>query len=394
MLRIGPAFNIIMVYKLYLPSYGGIELLMHIIACELIRRGVIVCTATLRLSDLPSFEVVDGVNVCRLGFRWLLFDQVDVGVDVGGLREVLRDADVVHVFSSIPSSLLVSSLRRCRELGKVCVWQPIYIPGRFRYHRSVFVRLIGGLWDRFVLPRLARYAHGLVTLTSAEAEYFRRFRPDLPIEVFGECVEEVSVDRDFVEEVLGRYGLSWGSYVLSVGRLTWYKGYDLLVDAWRFIEKDYPWLKLVIVGSDWGYKRELLARIHKYGLKNVVMLENVPGKELHALYEGSLFVVQLSRFETFHRIALEAWSHRKPIVALDLDAATEHIRDSDDGLLIRNHNDVGEIVSALRRLIEDDSLRASMGLRGYKVFKERYSVPRYVDRLLKFYEMVREAAKA
>jgi len=58
-------------------------------------------------------------------------------------------------------------------------------------------------------------------------------------------------------------------------------------------------------------------------------------------------------------------------VALDLDTATEHIRDSGAGILIRNRNNLREIICALRRLINDAGLRGSTGLRGYEVFKER-----------------------
>lgn len=357
---------------------------MHSIAKGFINKNVNISVITLILKGLPNHEAFDDVNVYRLGFRTLLFSQIDIGINVSDLKRILENNDVVHAFSSIPSHLLVSSLKLCRSLGKLCVWQPIYIPNRFRFHRSFIVRFLGGLWDRFALPRLASYAHGIVALTSAEADYFRRYRPDLPVEVLGECVKEVNLQKDFVQEVLDSYGLSQNGYIISVGRLAWYKGYDLLVGAWRFIERDYPELKLVIVGSDWGYKRVIVDRIRKYGLKNIIMLEGIPERELHALYEGSMFVVQLSRFETFHRIALEAWSHKKPIVALDLGAATEHIRDSGGGILVGDN--VGEVASAIKALIENRGVRLRMGLKGYELFKIKYSVSSYVNRLLEFYK--------
>jgi len=110
-----------------------------------------------------------------------------------------------------------------------------------------------------------------------------------PLRFLVSALRRFLVNKGFVEEVLGRYGLLCGGYVLSIGRLAWCKGYDLLINAWKFVKKEYPWLKLVIAGSDWGYKRELLARIRRYDLKNVVLLENVPSEGLHALYNGSLF---------------------------------------------------------------------------------------------------------
>ncbi len=129
-----------------------------------------------------------------------------------------------------------------------------------------------------------------------------------------------------------------------------------------------------------------------YGFRDIVLLKNLPSSALYMLYESFVFVAQLSWFETFRRIALEAWSHRKPIVALDLGSATEHIKGSSAGILV--HDNVGEVVSAIRKLIEDGEFRAVMGSRGYEVFRERYSIPSYVDRLLRFYEKVRKVARS
>lgn len=375
------------IYKFFLPNYGGIEVLMYTIAKELVRRGVNVNVITLHLNGLKKYNVIDSIEVFRVKFKRLLFSQVDIGVDVADLRRVLERADVVHIFSSIPSHILISSLKLCSKLGKICIWQPVFIPNRFIYHQNMVVKIFGDFWDKKILPRLVKYPNILIALTSSEAKYFRKYRSDLQVKVLGECVEEVQVDRDFIDKVLNRYSLSWDSYVLSVGRLTWYKGYDLLIDAWRFIEGEYPWLKLVIIGSDWGYKDMITDRIHKYALKNVIILKNIPKKELHALYEGSFFVTQLSRFETFHRIALEAWSHKKPIIALDLGPATEHVKESVAGILV--HDSVEEIVKAFQKLIENPELRRKMGLKGYNVFRSRYSVESYVDKLLDVYRLAK-----
>ncbi len=385
--------NITFTYKFYVPICGGIERLIELIAKSLAKRGFNVKVITLnfkKLGSLSHYEVRDNVTIFRIKTPILIANQIDIGIDSNMLEKLINTSDIVHVFSSIPSCLLIKSLRLCRKTRKICIWQPTFIPRRFRNHKNIGIRLIGYLWDEYFLSYLAKYVHGIVALTGAEAEFFRKKCPNLVIDVLGECVEEVVVDQELLAETLAKYGLAAEGYVLSVGRLAWYKGYDLLLDAWRFVEPRYPWLKLVIVGSDWGYKRAILERVRRYGLRNVVLLEALPSEELHALYEGSLFVAQLSRFETFHRVALEAWGHRKPIVALDLGPATEHIA-SDRGILVRD--DVGDVVKAFETLINDDGLRRSMGLRGYEVFREKYNVESYVDRLLELYRRAEEVAR-
>ncbi|MEB3755318.1 MAG: glycosyltransferase family 4 protein [Desulfurococcales archaeon] len=378
--------KVALIYRFYIPSFGGIEVLIHTIGRGLIYYGLNPYVITLRYDkSLLYRDEFNGVTVVRLNAKRFLMNQIDTGIDANKLRNFLKDMDIVHVFSSLPSSILMHSLRQCNKMNKICLWQPVFIPGRFNYHRSILVKVFGKLWDRFYLPRLARYPQGIIALSNAEAEFFRRVSKDSIIEVLGECVEEVKVGSSYVERVLAKYGLERESYLLSVGRLVWYKGYDLLINAWRSMERKFGWLKLVIVGSDWGYKRIILSMVKKYGLRNVVLLKDIPFLELHALYEASLAVVQLSRFETFHRVSLEAWSHRKPIVALDLGPATEHIS-PDAGILVRDN--VQEIEEAITRLVTDEKLRHGMGERGYVIFKSKYNVESYVRRLLNIYGIV------
>jgi glycosyltransferase involved in cell wall biosynthesis len=171
-----------------------------------------------------------------------------------------------------------------------------------------------------------------------------------------------------------------------VGRVTWYKGHDLLVKAWKNIEKKHPQVKLVIVGKDWGYKSKLRLLTEQEQIGNVVFLDEVTDSELNALYEGSLTVALTTRSEAFHRIAIEAWSHKKPIVALDLGAATKHIT-PDNGILV-SKEDIAEIETALVKLLSDPAATSCMGANGYRKFKENYELTFYIQRLTAIYSAI------
>ncbi|RLF22174.1 MAG: hypothetical protein DRN15_09720 [Thermoprotei archaeon] len=214
--------------------------------------------------------------------------------------------------------------------------------------------------------------------------HFFKEKAKVPAFVLGECVEEVKLDQHTVETILSKYRLERSRYILSVGRIVWYKGYDLLLHAWKHVEHVYNELKLVIVGKDYGYKSKLLKLIRKYNLRNVVFLEDVQSMELHALYEGCLFAVSLSRFETFHRIAIEAWSHKKPIVALDLGPATRHIFNAKGGILTTD--DPLSIIKAFFKLISNTKCCRELGYNGYIAFKRNYSSEIYAKKLLTIYE--------
>ena len=383
--------QIALVYKSYLPSYGGIEVLMHTIAKGLKEKGCDVTVITLnvlpgkRINKLPEEEFIDGIRVLRLKSTELIMSQIDYCVETGLLKNILRECEIVHVFSSLPSAILYKTLSLCRKLKLSCVWQPIFITNRFKYHKNPFVRSLGNIYDEFILPVLARKADVIVSLTEAETNFFKE-KVKVPVFTLGECVEMVHVSPRIMKQVLCKYKISCNRYILSVGRIVWYKGYDLLLHSWRFIEPLFENLKLVIIGRDYGYKKKLLEIINKYKVRNVLFLDPVSFQELHALYQGCLFVVSLSRFETFHRIALEAWVHRKPIIALDLGPATKHIAEARGGILVNEYTP--NIILSMKHLIEDRDSATRMGIRGYTMLKQKYTVDIYVKKLLAIYRYI------
>ena len=72
-------------------------------------------------------------------------------------------------------------------------------------------------------------------------------------------------------------------YILSIGRLTKQKNFSLLISAFKEIIREYPNLKLVILGE--GEDRKKLEKlIMKLSLKNIVFLEGYKRNIFHHLY--------------------------------------------------------------------------------------------------------------
>ncbi|MFR2767087.1 MAG: glycosyltransferase [Thomasclavelia sp.] len=101
--------------------------------------------------------------------------------------------------------------------------------------------------------------------------------------------------------------------LLSVGRLTSQKGFDLLLEVAKIIfnnETDWKWL---IVGE--GEERENLEKkIKQYNLEKKVML--VGNKtNIDDFYNKSSIFVLTSRFEGFGLVITEAKAHHLPCVS-------------------------------------------------------------------------------
>lgn len=156
--------------------------------------------------------------------------------------------------------------------------------------------------------------------------------------------------------------------VISVGRLTFQKGFDLLVDAWAGVPAGLrkEW-KLLIIGD--GEDKPLLEKkIAELGLEDSVELIGAT-KAVFAYFEKASVYCLSSRFEGLPMVLLEALAFHLPIVAFDCDTGPEElIEHGENGILVEAGN-VNKLSESLTALMQDDSLRDRM--RKYKSQKLR-----------------------
>jgi glycosyltransferase involved in cell wall biosynthesis len=151
--------------------------------------------------------------------------------------------------------------------------------------------------------------------------------------------------------------------VISVGRITYQKGFDLLVDAWGKLpaELRHDW-KLLIIGD--GEDKPLLeGKISALGIGDSVELVGAT-KAVFAYFEKASLYCLSSRFEGLPMVLLEALAFHLPIVAFDCDTGPEElIENGQNGILVEAGN-VDKMAQSLAELMRDDDVRARM--RKYK----------------------------
>lgn len=167
--------------------------------------------------------------------------------------------------------------------------------------------------------------------------------------------------------------------VLSVGRLNYQKGQDLLLQAWAIVEAKHPDWQLDIFGD--GEEREsLYAQISALNLRNVVIHPSTT--EIYDEYIQSDFLVCSSRWESFGLIIIEAMSSGIPVVSYDCDNGPRNIiTDGEDGLLAKNGS-IEDLAAKINRMIELPSRRQQMGtkaLQNVERFKEDVVFKKYLE---------------
>jgi glycosyltransferase involved in cell wall biosynthesis len=146
--------------------------------------------------------------------------------------------------------------------------------------------------------------------------------------------------------------------VLSAGRLTRQKGFDLLLPAWAQVEAKHPDWELKICGEG-GWRERLEGQLSEHGLKNVQMPGNCDDMA-GEMSNASIFALS-SRFEGFPLILAEAMNKGMAPVAFDCPTGpADMIRDGENGLIVPL-GDIDGFAAALLRMIEDDELRHRSG---------------------------------
>ena len=168
--------------------------------------------------------------------------------------------------------------------------------------------------------------------------------------------------------------------VITVGRYSYQKGYDLLIKVWDKVHKHCPDWALDIVGD--GEDREKLQKmIDDLNLAGSVCLKHST-PQITQEYQNASIVALSSRYEGLPMILLEAQTFGLPIVSFKCKCGPiDVITDGVDGYLV-DEGDTKGMADRIITLIKDVELRKAMG-RVARESSERYSeemiMRRWVD---------------
>ena len=200
-------------------------------------------------------------------------------------------------------------------------------------HKSLFWSLVGEVRTR-QLVQAVKPLERLVVLTDADKAAWEKAGCTNVTVIPNPC----SLDGQKVSIKSAK-----SKTILAVGRLHEQKGFDLLLQAWKPIEKTYSDWSLRIVGE--GPKRaELEAQIESQGLKRVVLV-GATNNVLDEYEAASIFVLS-SRYEGLPLALIEAMWSGLPCIAFDCPQGPAELLAENRGWLVPN-GDIAELTAQI-----------------------------------------------
>lgn len=147
--------------------------------------------------------------------------------------------------------------------------------------------------------------------------------------------------------------------IISIGRLTEQKGFDILIDVWKKVNKKHSNWILEIYGEG-SLRKELQDKIDSLNLTDTLILKGNE-KNIQSKYLESSIYVMSSRYEGFGMVLIEAMSCGLPLVSFDCPCGPKDIiKDGENGFLVKFGN-IDKMAEKINYLIENEDKRIEMG---------------------------------
>jgi glycosyltransferase involved in cell wall biosynthesis len=181
-----------------------------------------------------------------------------------------------------------------------------------------------------------------------------------------------------------------GLRLLAVGRLSYYKGFDVLLHALAKL----PRVSLVLIGSG-ECEAQLKTLAQDLGIAaRVRFAGHVDDATIGATYaQAEAFCLpSIERTEAFGMVLLEAMRARLPVVASAIAGSGVGfvVADQVTGRLVAP-GDAAELARALGQLADDPALRVRFGDAGFARWQSQFNLQRCADQTVQLYRSIIEA---
>jgi len=364
--------------KYYAPERGGIESYLRALSQWFVARGHAVGALVHQRPGIwrSTRETLDDVEIRRVACLGApVYTPLSPTFPLH-LARALREMqpDLLHLHLPNPSCFAALASPRARRLPWVVHWHsdiPADAPdwrlrAGYRAYRP---------FEQAVLRR----AHAIIATSQAYLDASNALAPwraKAHVVPLGVDAVPSNAPQDF-------WSAGSGPRLLAVGRLSHYKGFDVLIDALAKT-KD---ARLVLVGEG-ECASALRAQSAARGVAERIRFAGALDDDalLAAYAAADVFVLpSVNRGEAFGLVLLEAMRARLPVIASDIAGSGigDVVANGETALLVAP-NDADALAAAIAKL-DDASTRERLGAAGYRRWTERFTLERSASAILALY---------
>lgn len=318
----------------------------------------------MRYANYKTFQMHKDFEIASTGFSWQAIFK---------LKKILKSYDVIHYHYPWPFMDVVHFL--------LCIKTPSVVT----YHSDIvkqqgLLQLYKPLQHWFlkrvnkIVPTSMAYVDSSQTL--------KRYKNKLHVIPLGINAE------GFVKpssENLRRWKLKLNtSFFLFVGVLRYYKGLQYLIEAAKTAKA------LIVIAGDGPLLQELKLQVEREQVKNVIFVGAISDEDKSALLQlctGFVFPSH-KRSEAFGIALLEAAMVGKPLISCEIGTGTSFInQDKVTGFVVPPEDPIA-LSDAMNKLLQNPSLRDTMGKEAKARYRSIFTVDRMVKSYVKLYKSI------
>jgi glycosyltransferase involved in cell wall biosynthesis len=377
--------RILHIGKFFPPATGGIENFLGDLLPALERIGATTAALVHDESNCNRFVLQkNAVKNYRVPcYGTLLYAPISPGFPIM-MRKAIKDfrPDILHFHVPNTSAFWALILPNAGTVPWVVHWHADVVPSAID-RRMAFAYLLYRPVERLFLRR----ARSIVSTSYAYLETSNAldgFRDKCHVISLGLDQNRLqrpdSTGQCIAEKLWGQPG----GRILVIGRLTYYKGHEVMLDAATAL----PDARILIVGNG-ERESSLKKRIQALGLSNRVSMPGfLPEPVLHALISSCdcLCLPSIERTEAFGLVLLEAMRYGKPVVASDIPGSGIGwvVEDGVTGFLVPPGDPVS-LAKSLRVLFEQPECKLRMGISASKRFAKVFQIDRIAQEIILLY---------
>ncbi len=267
--------------------------------------------------------------------------------------------DIIHSHCPITSTMLARSVR-----------ERLDVPVVFTYHTKFDIDIANAIRSKLLQEEAAKIlvenisaCDEIWTVSNGAGENLKKlgYRGEYIVMPNGLDFPRGRVDDALIREVTEGYDLPEGIPVfLFVGRMMWYKGVRISLDALKMLKDEGREFRMVFVGGGTD-KEEIVAYSRSLGLDGCVFFSDPirDRNRIRAWYcRADLFLFP-STFDTNGLVVREAAACALGSVLVAGSCAAEDVRDGTDGFLIEENAE--SMAACLRTLCENPEKMKEVG---------------------------------